>query len=889
MPGDKLSGAQRRKRSRVAKKEAEKSCQLMNTFLKKAKSGDEQIQNKTLESEVGGTQPKSNVLQENEDVEVDQTEKEEEQLEEISQNQHNYHSDVALGTHTEDNNLKLTQYIDDAYENENKEIIHEFSETDNDADVSQPIPAVFMFHDVGYLEFNKVSQLSIVSQQLRTEMITRGPNVFQNKNVKFAVNGGRSMTQQWFKRRLASGDEINRSWLLYSPINESAYCFCCLLFTSSASNCQSSFESANGFNNWRHTERVKDHENSSSHRKSFTTWKEAERRILHGKGIDAGVEAQIQSEKQRWRDVLKRVFTCIKFLASQNLALRGHVENLNDDNTLNVGNFLALLKVIAQYDPLLENHLQHARENPKSVSYLSPEIQNEFICLLASTVRKQLLSDIKRNKYYGILLDSTPDLGHREQLSEVIRYVDVDFVTKKVVIKESFLGYIEIHAKDAATLEKVIVEQLESDHLPLVDCRSQCYDNASVMTGHISGLQQRICARNHRALFVNCDNHSLNLAGVHSAKHDPLVITFFGTIENIYNFFSRSTLRWEQLKNAVSITVKRECETRWSSRSEAVKAMYEGLDELVKLLEKLSDDKNQTIDTRTDAENLLQSILSFNFIVLLYFWHYFLGKIERVQKRLQDPTMNFKDAALDIESLEKKLKKNREVLCREAIETAKIRCAEWGIEVERRIRRRRRMPGELAQDSGLSAEEEVDRVMKSVLDRFQQETTTRFTRLHDLNSKFGFLLDVQTLLKSEDLDALRQNCLDFGNFYDTDVEGGDLCLEICDCKMLLVNRDSLPSSPLDLLSFIVSYGDDVFPNLRIALQILLTISVSIASCERSFSKLKLIMSYLRASMGQDRLCSLALLSVERETLEKIDFDDVIDQFSTVRTRKINLL
>jgi hypothetical protein len=318
--------------------------------------------------------------------------------------------------------------------------------------------------------------------------------------------------------------------------------------------------------------------------------------------------------------------------------------------------------------------------------------------------------------------------------------------------------------------------------------------------------------------------------------------------------------------------------------------MYEGLDELVKLLEKLSDDKSQTNDTRTDAENLLQNILTFNFLVLLYFWQYVLEKIKRVQKRLQDPTMNFKDAALDIESLENEFKKHRENLCRDAVETAKTKCAEWGIEVERRIRRRRRMPGELAQDSGLSAEEEIVRIMKSVLDRFQQETETRFIRLNDLNSKFGFLLDVQTLLKSEDLNDLRQNCLDFGNFYDTDVDGGELCMEICDCKMLLdVNRDTLPSSPLDLLSFIVSYGDDVFPNLRIALQILQTISVSIASCERSFSKLKLILSYLRASMGQDRLCSLALLSVERETLEKIDFDDVIDQFSAVKARKINLL
>ena len=59
--------------------------------------------------------------------------------------------------------------------------------------------------------------------------------------------------------------------------------------------------------------------------------------------------------------------------------------------------------------------------------------------------------------------------------------------------------------------------------------------------------------------------------------------------------------------------------------------------------------------------------------------------------------------------------------------------------------------------------------------------------------------------------------------------------------MLLSNRAAvLSETPMDLLGFIVSYGDDVFPNLRISLQILLTIAVSIASCERSYRKLKLI-------------------------------------------------
>ena len=73
------------------------------------------------------------------------------------------------------------------------------------------------------------------------------------------------------------------------------------------------------------------HEDSPSHLQSFTTWKEAERRLMNGKGIDAKIEDQIQTEKQQGRDILKRVLSCIKFIASRNLALRGHNESLTDE------------------------------------------------------------------------------------------------------------------------------------------------------------------------------------------------------------------------------------------------------------------------------------------------------------------------------------------------------------------------------------------------------------------------------------------------------------------------------------------------------------------------------------------------------------------------------
>ena len=70
-----------------------------------------------------------------------------------------------------------------------------------------------------------------------------------------------------------------------------------------------------------------------------------------------------------------------------------------------------------------------------------------------------------------------------------------------------------------------------------------------------------------------------------------------------------------------------------------------------------------------------------------------------------------------------------------------------------------------------------------------------------------------------------------------------------------------------------------YPNVSIAYRILLTISVTIASTERSFSKLKLLKSYLRSTILQERLNGLAILSIEEELLSNIDYKEIIKNFA----------
>ena len=78
---------------------------------------------------------------------------------------------------------------------------------------------------------------------------------------------------------------------------------------------------------------------------------------------------------------------------------------------------------------------------------------------------------------------------------------------------------------------------------------------------------------------------------------------------------------------------------------------------------------------------------------------------------------------------------------------------------------------------------------------------------------------------------------------------------------------------------------EAFPTLVKLLQIALTIAVSTAQCEQSFSALKRIKVFLCSTMSEQRLTDLALLSIEKELSQTLSLDDVIDRFAAADTNR----
>ena len=79
-----------------------------------------------------------------------------------------------------------------------------------------------------------------------------------------------------------------------------------------------------------------------------------------------------------------------------------------------------------------------------------------------------------------------------------------------------------------------------------------------------------------------------------------------------------------------------------------------------------------------------------------------------------------------------------------------------------------------------------------------------------------------------------------------------------------------------------------FPSVETLLRIYLTIPISNATGERSFSALKRIKNVQRNMIGQIRLNALAILNIESDETKKIDFDEVINEFAKRKCRKKKL-
>ena len=77
-----------------------------------------------------------------------------------------------------------------------------------------------------------------------------------------------------------------------------------------------------------------------------------------------------------------------------------------------------------------------------------------------------------------------------------------------------------------------------------------------------------------------------------------------------------------------------------------------------------------------------------------------------------------------------------------------------------------------------------------------------------------------------------------------------------------------------------------YPHASLLYQFVLTLSITVSSNERSFSKLKLIKSYLRSTMDNERLFYLIISSIECDLIDQTNIQELVNDWTKMKDRRL---
>ncbi|XP_066380913.1 uncharacterized protein [Miscanthus floridulus] len=209
--------------------------------------------------------------------------------------------------------------------------------------------------------------------------------------------------------------------------------------------------------------------------------------------------------------------------------------------------------------------------------------------------------------------------------------------------------------------------------------------------------------------------------------------------------------------------------------------------------------------------------------------------------------------------------------------------SEMGVEplfpVKRRALRKKHFDENNSEEALLEGEKEFKvSYFTVIIDMAVRSLETRFQELESFRELFGFLMSSANL-KALDGPELKLCCTTLAAVFSlngsSDIDLNDLISKL---SVLQFTLPDTPMTAMEIFEFVTKA--DCYPNASIAYRILFTMPVTVASAERSFSKLKLLKNYLRSTMSQERLNGLATLCIEKRLLDKIDIDTILNDFAS---------
>ena len=348
---------------------------------------------------------------------------------------------------------------------------------------------------------------------------------------------------------------VRRKWISYSLSSDAVFCVPCLLFTDETSqhNTTGTAFVREGFSNWKkQNERICGHEKTIGHKNA----KIAAVLILENSNLESLLDKQSKAienarlkELVKNRELLKRIIDVIILLGKLGIAFRGHRENMADEDVFNNGIFLELVKLLGKYDEILGKHVEKVRKDHEKiksdakqkvgrgnkVTFMSKNTQNKLIDIIGNEIVNEIVGYIENCIGWSMMIDTTPDVARKEQLSICVRVV-----SKEGEISEHIFALKEADSVTARGIFDVIVKAFESKAVSFEQIVAQTYDGASNMSGCYNGLQAIVKEEiGNFVIYVHCYAHCLNLVLKDSVESDKNVVVLFENLESLHNVVNR--------------------------------------------------------------------------------------------------------------------------------------------------------------------------------------------------------------------------------------------------------------------------------------------------------------------------------------------------------------
>ncbi|CAF2878814.1 unnamed protein product [Rotaria sp. Silwood2] len=485
------------------------------------------------------------------------------------------------------------------------------------------------------------------------------------------------------------------------------------------------------------------------------------------------------------------------------------------------------------------------------------------------------------------MIDSTPDASHREIYTIVIRYKN-DFN-----VEERLITAIELPSKVGLDISNTLFDVLRQFNISTNKLIAQCYDNANNMSGVNKGVQACVNDKLSReVIFIPCSAHSSNLVVKYACDCGTELISLFNLLQEIYNYFTKSikrhyVLRQELESSEFGLLVKSLADTRWASTAnfQTLHAVDVSFEQIVESLSIISEEVTHK-DDAYQAKCLKQKLLSFETMFRLFFMINVTRVTHALTSHLQGKQLDI-ISAIDIISNTLKLiqnMRNDDVTMINMIQRIVRRAETFDIDIDMEFQKLHR-PRKLSQ--------RIDNNQNTAVTLTRDQYYTKLMRqvLDHLYSGFDdYLVTITNKLRyfhNLSPDRIKQFSLNDAEQLCSIVPGLSSPSLVLTEFELLRQAISVCTTIDQVIGHLRTVGH-AYPRASLVYNFLITLPVTVASNERSFSKMKIIKNYLRNALKNEKFVHLMLCVVESDILSTADLDKMAAEWGQMKNRRVKV-